>query len=88
MFACVSPNDHAVYDTYVIDPLAFSIDPMGREQSNINIPSTSDVILMMYLKRYLGRFFPSIFNSLTCAAEFMTTEKGAATYELYTSTVS
>lgn len=88
LFACASYEDHALYDTYIIDPLTFSIDPMGHDKSNICVPSKDDLVIMLYIRRYLGRFFPSILNSLTCASEFMSTDKGASTYELYTTNIS
>jgi hypothetical protein len=88
MFTAVDPQLHSMYDTMNSNPNAYTIDPMMFDKSNINRPNLSQFTLMTLIRRYMGRFFPAIFNSITCMSDFISTDGGVDTAELYTTSVT
>lgn len=84
IFSELSNDMHSMYDTMVSNPESFAIDPMLIDKSNINKPNVYDFSLMVMITRYMGRFFPAIFNSVSCMSDFVPATSGEQTNELYT----
>jgi len=56
--------------------------------SNINLPTDMQLRVLILTASYFGAFFPSIFTSVTCAEDFIPSDGGAPTSELYTTNYS
>jgi len=81
--------DHNIFTTLKSDPLAFVIDD-DRDllRSNINVVTPKQFRLMSLLKRYMGAFMPVIINSVSMLPNFIPSDNGMPSAELYTTHIN